>query len=464
MKKINIVLIPTWEKLPNTDISDHNAGTIKELEVSIQAEIEAQENECMLSVNEVTIFKPFTRTKKEFVITDETGNIPYRLESVQEGHIKAKRYIAERSTGGMVSISYRLLLEPAGRNPVFDLGFEEGGMTGSGMTFMPSFKEGTYEYTVNWNLEQLPEGSRGAWSFGEGRITRSGNESLLQTTFYSAGQLDCVKMGRFGYYWMKNETILPLAVLAAQIFAYESRFFKDEGEAYNIFSRHTEAAEQRAGGTALTRSYMYIYKDNAQLDPSWIKFLFAHEIVHNWITMKNEPFGITTWYIEGMAEFYSVLLPWRMGIITRDELLLELNKRAVQYYENPRITKTDMEAGSSLMADSEMTRIPYGRGFFYLLHADAMIRKASDNKNKLDDVMLAILEAGKETLEIGNETWIREYGAYVGEETARREHESISSGHDVIPDTACFEGEISVEKAAGKQRETKMDCVLWRFV
>ena len=130
--------------------------------------------------------------------------VPYHKESIQEGYIKSGKYIADRKTIGTVVISYRLLLEPAGRNPVFDLGWERGGMTGSGMTFMPSFQEGTYEYTMNWNVSHLPEGGKGVWSFGEGKITRTGNEGLLKTTFYTAGQLDCVKFGKFGYYWLDN--------------------------------------------------------------------------------------------------------------------------------------------------------------------------------------------------------------------------------------------------------------------
>ena len=54
-----------------------------------------------------------------------------------------------------------------------------------------------------------------------------------------------------------------------------------------------------------------------------------------------------------------------------------------------------MEAGGNLMSDSEMTRIPYGRGFFYLMHADGMIRKATHGKHTLDDVMQRLLEEEK---------------------------------------------------------------------
>ena len=56
--------------------------------------------------------------------------------------------------------------------------------------------------------------------------------------------------------------------------------------------------------------------------------------MHNWVTLLDEPFGTCTWYVEGMAEFYCLVLPWRFGLASREELLEQLNDRAEQYYEN----------------------------------------------------------------------------------------------------------------------------------
>jgi hypothetical protein len=454
MRKINVVLTPEWdgEKVPS-------------LNVNINAEIDVKENKEIFWINEVTIFKPFTRLKEAISVTDKSGRILYKEENEQQGPVKLRKYIAKRAAEGTIDISYTLLLDAAGKNPVFDLGWEKGGMTGAGMTFMPRFEQGSYEYTIIWNMDKLPQDCIGVWSFGEGKVTKVGGEGLLMDTFYAAGLMDSVRFGNFSYYWMSNSIILPLAVTSSQIFQYESKFFHDAGEKYTIFTRHTDSKEsKRAGGTALERSYMYLYLNNEQLDPSWIKFLFAHEMVHNWVQMDNTPFGICTWYIEGMAEYYSALLPWRMGIVTKEELCKELNKRAAQYYENPCISCTDMESGGKLMADPEMTRIPYGRGFFYLLHADGMIRMATKGERCLDDVMLALLERSQKGEKLGNEDWFKEYGDIVGVETARAEHKSFSNGGEVVPDAACYEGAIKLEKTVGKQRETDKECTMWKFV
>lgn len=43
-------------------------------------------------------------------------------------------------------------------------------------------------------------------------------------------------------------------------------------------------------------------------------------MVHNWPQLNDNPYGVTTWYSEGTAEYYSVLLPLRLGLMTDDEL------------------------------------------------------------------------------------------------------------------------------------------------
>lgn len=452
MNEIYVLLTPGWdgEKIPT-------------LQVEISAKTEIKEGEMLFFINERTIFKPFTKLKGKINIKDEIGALDYSCVLEEEGPILIKKFMASRENKGKWVISYDLILEPCGVNPVFDLGWEKGGMTGAGMTFMPQFSEGIYDYTMDWNLSQLPMGAIGAWSYGEGKVERSGDGSVLRATFYAAGEMDRVCFGRFNYYWFENEKMLSTAVEAAKIFKLESEFFLDQNEPYTIFTRHTSAESGKAGGTALLRSYMYLYKESAQLDKHWLKFLFAHEMVHNWITMDDTPFGTCTWYVEGMAEFYSILLPWRTHVASGDEVCNELNKRASEFYENPQIHCTNLEAGRKLMTDAELTKIPYGRGFFYLLHADAMIRRATQGRHCLDDITIKLMKRQREIEKIGNEDWLQEYGNFVGMEQARREYEDFSSGGDVLPVVDCFEGGIGMEEVIGRQRNSGKPCRMWRF-
>ncbi len=453
--EIQVRLTPDWD-----------GTTIRHLRVEIRADLAARAGEDLFVINRVTIFKPFAELSEPFCLTDEQGEIPLRFRHEQEGPVKKEVYAAERDSRGMLRLTYTAQLQPCGQNPTFDLGYEEGGMTGAGMGFMPGFAfEGKAMHTLSWDLTALPQRAMGVWSYGQGTVSREGGKEMLMTTFYAAGLLDCVRMGAFGYYWFPDRRIPETAMVTSQIFDYESAFFQDPGDVYTIIGRHTsDPATVRAGGTALDRSYMFIYREDAHISREWFIFLFAHEMVHNWIHLNDVPFGTCTWYVEGMAEYYSALLPWRMGIVDADALCRELNKRAGQYYENPMIHESNLSCGEALMKDPEKTRIPYGRGFFYLTHADAMIRQATGGDKCLDDLVMELNARFCQDQAIRNEAWLEVYGRYVGMETAEREHQALTEGGVAEPDITCFGGGIRMEKTEGRTRGSEEPCVLYRFL
>ena len=75
-----------------------------------------------------------------------------------------------------------------------------------------------------------------------------------------------------------------------------------------------------SGGTALYRSYLFGWNTTQPCSLEDKKTILAHEMVHNWPQLNDNPYGVTTWYSEGTAEYYSVLLPLRLGLMTDDEL------------------------------------------------------------------------------------------------------------------------------------------------
>jgi hypothetical protein len=50
--------------------------------------------------------------------------------------------------------------------------------------------KGTYRISVSWDLSDMPAGSRGVWSFGEGDATTEGPVDLLADSYYAAGPLE----------------------------------------------------------------------------------------------------------------------------------------------------------------------------------------------------------------------------------------------------------------------------------
>lgn len=440
-------------------------------EASIEISLKLQEFACkagemLFELNGRTIMKPFETFAVPLQITDEAGEVPFEKVEENRGYILAWMYKPLRDTKGEIQVHYTLALKPVGVNPCFDFGFEEGGIDGAGMTSMPAFAEESakeqYDYTLTWDLSKMMENATAAWAFGPGTCHKVAFGGLLQQTFYAAGELNAVRFGRFGYYWFSGREMLQPAMDAARIFDYESEFFEDAEDPYNIFIRKTVGSE-RAGGTAYTRSYMCVYSEGNDLSPDWLFFLYAHEMVHNWVHLSDSPFGTCTWYVEGMAEFYSSVLPFRAGIASKEQLLKEINKRAQQYYQNPRNQVPNAEVGKHLMKDPEMTRVPYGRGFFYLTHADAMIRRATSGEKSLDDVVKALNKRYAEDKTLQNEAWIEEYGRYVGEKTAREEYEAMAQGKAVEPECDCYGGAVRKVKTEGVMRESGEKCVLWQF-
>ena len=445
MLAVYVTLVPEWGE-----------DTVSSLAVRIDADIAAEKDSPLFRIQRQSIDKPFLPLSEPFETWDGAGPVPGEWAEAEEGAMTYGIFIPARDGDGGFTLTYRVTPGPAGRNPVLDLGQEPGGITGSGMTFLPAFFTGEeIDFTLRWDLCRMPEGSSGAWSYGE--RCREGGDKTLTDTFYACGMLDSVRAGNFRYYWLRSDALLDTALTGAKLFREEARFFGDGGAPYTIFARRVPFPVH-PGGTAEERSYLFLYQSPEQLDDS-LTFLFAHEMVHNWISVPDEPYGTATWYVEGMAEFYSTVLPWRAGLVSGEALCRELNSRARDYWENPAVGVPNLTLGENFLSDPEMTKVPYGRGFFYLTAADAAIRRVSGGERCLDDVMRAVSASAPPD---GNEAWIREYGRYVGEEAARREYGFLRDGGVVVPAADCFPG-IGVRRIPGHTRGTGAECELWEF-
>ena len=455
---IKLVLSPAMKAL---DASEGSIGVDITLE-----DYSAEAGELILKISKKTIMKTFLEFIREIKITDDEGEIPCEITEGDGGsYVTAVSYFAGRKTSGNIKVSYSCRVPLAGGNPCFDLGVENGGMTGSGMTFIPAFREGKYEYSVKWDLSGMPDFCVGCWSFGEGNVTGiRGDENLASITFYMAGRPECVKYGRYAFYWFEhNDRILKYAVDTSAIFEYEADFFNDHELRYNVFCRKLRSEKDLAGGTALDRSYIYGYSDFDRIPHESIIHTFAHEMVHNWMEMDNSPFGTCTWYIEGGAEYYSAVLPYRMGILSREEFRDAMNRRAVAYYKNRYRHVDDMEPAGKLFADSEIMNVPYGRGFCYLTHADEEIRRKTDGKHSLDDIAKKLAEMYKSDRHIQNEAWLEEYAKYVGREQAEQELRDLKAGKDIVPGALCSEGALRLTQVPDKENVTDKDILVWKY-
>ncbi|OLD64470.1 MAG: hypothetical protein AUI47_05850 [Acidobacteria bacterium 13_1_40CM_2_68_5] len=115
---------------------------------------------------------------------------------------------------------------------------------------------------------------------------------------------------------------------------------------------------------------------------------------------------MTTWFDEGSAELYSILLSRRAGI-THDTLLLsDLNDNATVYYTNPLRTLSNAQLAQRFWKDPRAQRLPYARGLMYLARVDAQVRAKSDGKRRLDDIVLALVDRQRKGLSHGISDWL----------------------------------------------------------
>lgn len=431
-------------------------GNISSLQVKI---LFSPESETLFSFHTRVVDKLFPEFLSSIQLYDKKGPLLFCTETKEDAMLATQTYKAKRLPEGKTWLDYAVKLCAAGKNPVFDMGFEKGGMTGSGMALFPEFPAGDYQYSLKWDLGALPTGSSADWTFGE---EARGDGTLLQQTFYAAGNLHTIRNGNFAFSFLGEEVDFePLASWSGALFREMAAFFHDKDKPYHIFARNTSC--DRCGGTALTRSYLFLYqKEYIQTDLDNVKTLFAHEMVHNWPQISDEPFGTGTWYTEGCAEYFSLLLPWKLGLYTDSRAAEILNQRAADYYENPCIAYANLALGGDFLSNKEATRVPYGRGMFYLMRVEDVLNEKTGGTVHVEDIVRELTEKNKSGSLCTNEDWLfalKQKCDFDWEE----DFAAMLSGKVQTPAVGMFGGRIEFEKQCSVQRQTGEPCDTYYF-
>lgn len=376
---------------------------------------------------------------------DGSGDLPLTLQDEPPTPTGVfRRWLTSRATVGDVAVTYRSQPRAVSAStrpgPLFDLRSEGGGLNGAGITFLalPN-TEHPYNVHLKWDLSSMPSGSRGVWSFGEGEVRAVAPAQQLAFSYYAAGPLrtfPASRSGDFTMYWFDNPPFDTTAVAAniRKLYAYMARFFRDEGSTYRVFIRKNPY--RSGGGTALTKSFMFGYADMDPPTTESLRGLLAHEMTHNWPGMQGEH-GDTAWYSEGTAEYYSILLSRRAGVMTAAEFLEAINDHASGYYTNPLQKLSNADAAKVFWSDGRAQRVPYGRGFMYLAQVDAQIRAQSGGTRSLDDLVLEIRARQVQGKPYGIPVWKGLLTAELGA-NARQEFDAMVAGERLVPPPATF--------------------------
>jgi predicted metalloprotease with PDZ domain len=428
-----------------------SAGVINRLEIGMRIEKPAiAAGQTLLRMPTKIVSIPTASYDASAIEASDTQG-PLRLQQVDEAATPTgvyRHWSVDRATVGDVAVRYgtgpRVVNSTTRNGPLFDLRAEGGGLLGAGVYFLAlPVSEVPHRIALKWDLSQVPEGTRGVSSFGEGNQDTVSPLETLAFSFYMVGPIKSQPAdgkGNFGFYWLAQPPfdVAQIADGIFKLYGYMSKFFHDEGGHYRVFVRGNPYPA--GGGTALNNSFMFGYGSDGTTIAEGPQMLIAHEMAHNWPKLNGaveEDHASTAWYTEGTAEYYSALLSERAGAISNDKFLNVINEHAENYYTNPYLTLTNKQAGEKFWSDGHAQRVPYGRGFMYLARVDAQMRRKSGGKRSVDDLVLQILEEQKAGKKIGLNEWrglvVKELG-----EDAGREYDEMTVGKPMEPAATSF--------------------------
>lgn len=379
--------------------------------------------------------------------TDDVGPVPLTHDTDEPTpSVTFRRWRVTRETQGDITVAYVApvrIVDAANTNgPLFDLRAEGQGISGAGMTFLAlPDRDELFDTELQWDLSALPAGARGVTSHGEGVVRRTATMEALTYTFHMAGVLGSYPEqpeDTFGMFWLSPPRFDTTEVGRHSQLLYDQMcaFFREPAPGFRVFVRKHPFSG--AGGSAMpgSRGFMFGWSEAEAQTTEELKQLLAHETVHNWPLLDGDPAKVS-WYNEGTAEYYSLILNHRSGLIDDDKFLYELNRCAYGYYGNPLQTLTSDEAARRYWQDWRAQRIPYGRGLFYLIDANHKIQLASNGRRSLDDLVLEILDRHRAGQNVTVDDWLELIGRELGD-PALADYEAMTQGRWILPAADCL--------------------------
>ena len=385
----------------------------------------------------------------EVVALDAGGPLELAMtedRSDATGFQQFRRFAARRNSAGSIEVRYTAAVPPPGSprrsGPPFDLRSEAGGFSGAGYGFLIlPIDEREYDLDLDWDLADMAAGARGVSSLGPGHVRTTGKPERLDGSYVMAGPLgrypEDAGTKPFNAWWLGSPPfdVARLMAWTERAHAALQTFFRDSNAPpFMMFAR--AGSIRAAGGAALENSFMIGLGTEPQSESS-MHFLLAHEMAHHWIGVLEGRPGATSWYSEGLAEYYKLMLPLRGGLIDPDAFVEELDRSTSRYYTNPRQTIPNDSVAAGFWSDSNVRLVPYQRGLMYFADLDAKLRVASAGQRSLDDVLLAFLDSGRHGVALTAESWTAAVTAELGPR-AKTDLDAMFGGAVIVPPPGAF--------------------------
>ncbi|KAK5701239.1 hypothetical protein LTR17_022774 [Elasticomyces elasticus] len=384
---------------------------------------------------------------------DDDGVLELLISDDEEYALR--RWLTARPTSGTVNISMTALprhidiTTPIG--PRVDLREIDGGLQGSGFSVVPwppNLPEIEHDLNFCWDLSHSPPNTNFASSLGEDLchrfLDRAQAKQGMQSTVFAVGSTlhryppveQSPELSQFGLFYFGNTSDIPFDIeklgdYINALFINMNAFFDvPNSRPCRVFLR---PSLRGYGGAGFLSAFMLEYYPNMNVEQWELEWLLAHEVTHNWPLMDSSPGQPTqadnTWYNEGIATYYQMLLPHRFGHTTKEELVKQMNMNLQAYFTNPAIDLSNEEAAERMWTDPAAQRLPYHRGLVYFLRMGFFVSQASGGFVGIDDAVLELLEARRRGEPFGLDAWISLVGGALGDVAeAWREYNTMAVG------------------------------------
>ena len=362
--------------------------------------------------------------------SDDRGAIPLTTSATEnEDGEPVRQWSVQRATTGPVEASY--LAEPASEaprpaTPPLELREEGSGLSGALKCFLvlpPGPEDLTF--ALRWRT-RTGQGSGDSWmavcSLGEGdgshgELAGIGLE-LLGDTYVMCGDLaqHHRRDGQLSMWWLTPPGIdvEGFSARLGSTYRLMSEVFDAPSHRYRVFLR----THPHRGGNASAHPASFVMAVNPAnpVSEASLYETLAHELVHEWLRLDG-PVDEVTWFNEGAADYYSLVLPFRAGMLDEEAFLRAVNFEARECYANPRRELNVRDAQQLFFSDFFAHRLPYARGMFYLADLDARLKRATSGRHCVDDLVRDVVRRRRDGERVGIEQWC----ARVGEESGEAE-------------------------------------------
>lgn len=350
---------------------------------------------------------------------DDQGPLPLTVGVAEDGEVEPTRcWNVGRKTSGPIEYSYAAYPtteEPRAATPPLELRAEGSGLSGALKCFVllpPGPEDLTFD--LHWSTSADPNGGTDEWlgvcSLGEDAswsapLTGEGLERFGDT-YFMCGDLreQHLREGQLSTWWFTTPGI-DVDAFGARLgttYYLMSQTFGAPAHPYRVFLR--AHPDRGANVSAHPASFVMGMNPSRPLDVGSLYETLAHELVHEWLHLDG-PDHQKTWFVEGSADYYSLVLPLRAGMLDDAAFLAAVNFAARECYANPQRGLSIQQAQQLFFSDFMAHRLPYTRGMFYLADLDTRLRRETSQKVGVDDLVRGVLRARSAGEQIGISGW-----------------------------------------------------------